>query len=214
MNNITLSNPDAFPAFIADSALSVSGRRPICIFFGVFMAEVAMRFAEVRAFLESLIKHAAAWIKHFCKRQTFSCTRNDGIGFESGLFRQFTRKIFLAFNHQFDRVAPVFVLLFLNGPSAVSRLIVSVIVDPVKRSAGRPFSHVCNEIPKTFTPSFANGDASGSVMLISAIRRIAASSNHRFVASVKRVLFGSHVQPLEYAKPHSTIQSYWITNAV
>lgn len=214
MNNITLSNTDAVPAFIADSALSVSGRSPVGVFLGVFVAEVAMRFSEVRAFFESLIKHAAARIKHFGKSQSFSGPRNDGVRFEGGFFRQFASKIFLAFNHQFDRVAPVFVLLFLNGPSAISRLIVSIIVDTVKRSSVRSFSHVGNEIPKTFAPSFANANASGTVVLVSAIGWVSAALHHRAIASIKRVLFGLHFQPLEYAKPHSTIQSYWITNAV
>jgi hypothetical protein len=53
-------------------------------------------------------------------------------------------------------------LLYSRRPSAIARLIVAVVVDPVERQAGRLLPHVFEEVGKT-PPPFAHGDSSVSI---------------------------------------------------
>jgi hypothetical protein len=60
--------------------------------------------------------------------------------------------------------SPVFVLLGPCCPATVTRLIISVIIDPIKRQAGWLFAHVSKKIFKTVSPPITNSNASPAVV--------------------------------------------------
>lgn len=70
-------------------------------------------------------------------------------------------------------------LLNSRSPSAVTRLIVSVIVDPIKRMlrAGL-FSHIFQKVKERIHPAGANSNSASSIILISFISRIKATFSH------------------------------------
>ena len=73
-------------------------------------------------------------------------------------------------------IAPrVVALLLTAGPSAVSRLVVAVIVDAVNRVAGRARPHVGEEILEARKPTVTDCDSARSVKGVVVISRIEAS---------------------------------------
>lgn len=64
-------------------------------------------------------------------------------------------------------------LLRRGGPSHVARSVALIVIDAVKRMAGRwPASNISQECIKTFGPALADGNPSASVIRIGAIRRV------------------------------------------
>ena len=91
----------------------------------------------------------------------------------------------------------VFRLLFLRGPSAVSRLIVAVRIRVAVLSSCRsaPFPHVTEERPRSLAPAFENSNATSSIVLVLIAILVPASLDHipptgvrRFVAIASQCL--------------------------
>ena len=80
-------------------------------------------------------------------------------------------------------------LLFLGCPTAVSGFVVPVVIDAVKRQAGRGFAHICEEVFED-QPTFADGDAAASPIFKAMMSGIEASLFHRSPAAVNARLFG------------------------
>lgn len=74
--------------------------------------------------------------------------------------------------------SPVSRLLFHSRPPAVSRLVVAVVVDAIKRKSGRFLAHVSQEVLKR-RPAFANRNPSAPVIPERFSEGICASLNHR-----------------------------------
>ena len=68
-------------------------------------------------------------------------------------------------------------LLFGANPSAISGLIVALVVDAVNRQASRPPTHVCKEIGKDH-PSITNGNSAPAVIGKAFVLRARAPLNH------------------------------------
>ena len=76
--------------------------------------------------------------------------------------------------------------LFLTGcPTAISWLVVSVVVDSIYRFTGWPASHIGVEIFET-SPTYANLDAAPSVVLVLGVVWVAATIFHGFPSFVFR----------------------------
>lgn len=81
-------------------------------------------------------------------------------------------------------MTPIVCLLLRGGPSAVLRLVISVVVDAVKRVRwGGPAPHICNEIGERM-PAFTNGDPSRPVKREFWIGRLFASVKHTSPSAV------------------------------
>lgn len=77
-------------------------------------------------------------------------------------------------------VASIGVLFSLGCPSAISRLVVAIVVDSVDAMAWRRWlAHVCNERFEAVRPALAHADASCAVPLVVWSRRVSASGDHR-----------------------------------
>jgi hypothetical protein len=72
----------------------------------------------------------------------------------------------------------IFVLLRPSRPAAISRFVVSVIIDTVKRETGRFLTHVSQKIFKAVTPSVAHCNAAPTVVFELFDFRIVASRFH------------------------------------
>lgn len=87
-------------------------------------------------------------------------------------------------------------MLFLRGPSAVSRLIVAVLVRvAVYRHSVWSFLHVTEERPEVLAPAFENCNATSSIVLVLIVILVPASLDHipptgvrRFVAIASQCL--------------------------
>ena len=76
------------------------------------------------------------------------------------------------------RAPSIAALFFVRPPSAVVRLIISIIIDAIQCSVMRSFAHVGVEIFKRHPP-FADRDAARSIVLVGGHVRIEASGFHR-----------------------------------
>lgn len=74
--------------------------------------------------------------------------------------------------------SPVAALLLHRGPSAVARFVVSVVIDSIKRQAGRLNTHVREKVSVNHPP-FANGNSATSIMVKIFVFWIAAPIFHR-----------------------------------
>jgi len=86
----------------------------------------------------------------------------------------------LSVDRQEPIAAPVRGLLLAGCPTAVGRLVVSVVVDAVDRvTPARSFSHVGQEVFERSSPSLADFDASPAVPAISDASFVLAPCDHR-----------------------------------
>lgn len=93
-----------------------------------------------------------------------------------------------------NRVSSVGHLLPMRSPSAVARLIVSVIVNSVERVIrSRLLTHVFKECCEGILPAIAHGDAATSVMFVGLLRWVKAS------------IFGTHPATELAAFPQSVL---------
>lgn len=81
-------------------------------------------------------------------------------------------------SHPSSGVGSIGVLLVARRPPAVSGLIALRVVDAIDRMiAGRPFTHVCNEVQEV-APFFADGNSSRAVLRIGRVARVLAPAVH------------------------------------
>ena len=85
-------------------------------------------------------------------------------------------------------------LLLSSGPSAIFWAIPKIIINPVKREAGRAISHVRMEIRKLF-PSVANSDPAKNVIFILGAARGPDSPPHCHPTTV-RAGIGANRMPM------------------
>jgi hypothetical protein len=133
---------------------------------------------------------------------------NDGIRLKFMLSGKLRESVVFSFKSYKDALFLIPLLFNWSRPSAIRRLVVTVIVNPVKRSASRPLSHVLNKIPKIF-PSLTNSDASSSVPFPAAYPRISASIDHPRPNFVKRMcsLFHDNLRLMDsYARHYTKCQ--------
>lgn len=98
-------------------------------------------------------------------------------------------------------------LFFPSRPAAVSRFVVSIVVDAVERVAIRRFrSHIRKKVRKC-TPTIANRDAPTAVILPVPRAGIGASLNHSIPSTVFRPTLSAFVSAM-YHPWHSTILSW------
>jgi hypothetical protein len=69
-------------------------------------------------------------------------------------------------------------LLEVGRPSAIVRLVVTIIVDAVKRQARWSCSHISIEVLETVDPSFTNADTSTAIILVRLMVSVVASTFH------------------------------------
>ena len=90
--------------------------------------------------------------------------------FRNGIYNIFIGNVVIALS--------IIGLLFRRSPSAIRRLIVSVIIDPINTMlAGWSFIHVSKETGERFAPFFTDGNAFATITRVCRIIGIAASLN-------------------------------------
>jgi hypothetical protein len=86
--------------------------------------------------------------------------------------------------------------LLSRPPSAIARLIVPVVVDAINCQARWSFTHIGEKVLEAVKPTFADSDASPTVMFEKAFVWVAASRPHvhpRFMRSVASPIYGMTV---------------------
>ena len=73
---------------------------------------------------------------------------------------------------------PVLVLLRIRRPAAIAWLIITVVVDAIKRESKRLFPHICEKVFKAISPSIAHSDAATCVAREAFVFRVVAASFH------------------------------------
>ena len=86
-------------------------------------------------------------------------------------------------NHVWPAVGKLF---NLGGPFAVARLIITIVVNPVKRHAHRPWSHILGKCNNGVKPLRADGYPATTVVLPILIVGIGAAADHVRPGSVFR----------------------------
>lgn len=83
---------------------------------------------------------------------------------------------------------PLRVLLRPCGPTAITRLIVSIAVYPINRCAFGAFSHISQEVLKALTPTNANGNTAASVPVVANGVGVFTTLFHRIPGTIGRCL--------------------------
>jgi len=81
-------------------------------------------------------------------------------------------------------VTPISTLRYVINPSAIRRFVITVIVNSVDTKANRAITHVGEELLKRIKPNLANLNASASVVLVTRLIRVCASSLYSFPAMI------------------------------
>lgn len=179
-------------------------------YVGVFFAVGVASWAMLLSFLSSSIsftansqpceKNSFLWINKFFKSHTLTGSCNYRVGFHTTNFSQFDSKVFNTSDLNKNIYSPISLLLLFSGPTAVSRFVISIVVDSINGRIRRSFAHVFNEIEKSISavfPSFANCDSSLSIHFPSIFRLVVAAFNHRSPNCVQRMSrFTLHSRPL------------------
>lgn len=84
--------------------------------------------------------------------------------------------------------SPIVVLLFSRSPTAVAWLVIAVIVDAVKGSTTRAWSHVLKKLSEIVLPLWADRNTSSTVVFVRRKRPVSATGSH----GVPRVVFARH----------------------
>lgn len=175
-------------AFLADTTLAVSGWRRIGIFWRIFVTEIAMSFAEVRAHSKALIEYSALRVKNFLESFALLCSIHQSICLESRNFGKNSGLIGNSFYNYKARVSTIKTLFLAGSPTTILRRIRSIIVNTLDSKSIRTFTHILNEGSKTILPAKTNGNATPAI--VSIMRRgwnIATASDSR-PDGIKRML--------------------------
>lgn len=160
---------------MASSALPITGRGSIGVFWRVFMPMFAVSFAAVVwSHCKTLPEYAACWVKQISDGFRLLGTLHNRIGLES---RQFGKKrgfISNAFNGDRPCVSLIQTLLFSRCPSTIGRLVIPVVVNPVKSKSFGLLSHILKKCRETLGPCIADLNASSAVVRKRFARRIQA----------------------------------------
>lgn len=101
--------------------------------------------------------------------------------------RPFCNSMADAINRKNDVRTSVVVLFKLCGPSNISRFVVSIVVDAIKRVISRwSDSHVFKEGSKRVIPTFADLDTASTVVVVDSKRRIVTPTSHVYPCVILR----------------------------
>jgi len=193
------SQSPARPFFggVAGSASAPTLWRDACVFFGIWVPILAMRFCFLAFPIGLSAKFQAAnisladWANHGFVRQTAGRSMDDRICFQAAEFRKLNRQIRASFYSQAPIHAPIPLLFFLGGPATIFWSVISIVVLAINRSSVRTFSHIFSKSQKRVAPSITDAYPSASIVLKRSIGWRVAATKHALPNAVYRMFIDS-----------------------
>lgn len=164
-----------------------------CILWRKFMPAFAMRPLLARHGAYSRA-HLQPFGKDIARRRNYLRERDlarrdpclDGVGLLSAHAGQISQEVSFSFDHVSDRNASVGLASLVRNPSAICRLVISIVIDSIEKMIGGPLAHICQESFKLI-PTRANRNPSASIIFPLAELGIATPPSHGLPHGIKRV---------------------------
>lgn len=176
------------PSALAYTALPIPCWRPVGVLRRVFMAVVAVRLAEIRAHCQTLSVHAMRRVEQFVESFAFSSSIHERVSLKAGKLCKQGRLVFDPLDHDLAGVRFVERLIFTRYPAAIRWFVMAVVVDSLKRIAGRALPHVLDEGSKAVTPAITNLNPAATIAVEVLGAWVKAPAFDAFPHSVEGVL--------------------------